>query len=195
MVPHSRKEPGSKRDLDHLESTIQTLKVAYDKFFNGASPLPPDDLRTKIQQHLRQVRSQPTQTLADRFRLNTLEARFNVLSELYTRRLRALEKTAQSRRSLPAGTERFDPYAGINLDGTGNRDAVEALYRQLYRSSGRRKKIDFNSFQQYLESQIDQVRAKTGCAKVQFRVTGEGERMKLKAKPVRRSAPGEEASS
>lgn len=195
MIPHSRKEHGSKRDLDHLESAIQALKVAYDKFFNGANPLPPEDLRTKIQQHLRSVRSQPTQAFADRFRLNTLEARFNVLCELYNRRLRDLEKTARHRHSFPAGTERFDPFAGIDLDGTGNRDAVEALYHQLYRSSGRPKKIDFNSFQQYLDSQIDQVRAKTGCKKVQFRVTGEGERMKLKAKPVRRSRHGEEASS
>ena len=101
--------------------------------------------------------------------------------------MREIERAAQRRppSHLPA-TSGPDAATGINLDGTSNRAHVEALYNKLYSSSGRRKKTDFDSFRSYLDTQIVKLREKTGCKQVQFRVTGEGGSLKLKAKPVRR---------
>jgi hypothetical protein len=84
------------------------------------------------------------------------------------------------------------------LDGVGNQSKVEALYNELYRSSGRSKQIDFASFQGYLERQIVQLREKTGCSSVKVRIKAEGEELKLKAKPIRparRKSPGERSEN
>jgi len=195
MIPHSRKVTDAKRELDRLEEAIRGLKIEFDKFFNGATAIPPEELRTKIQKRFQLMRIRKMRGFADRFRLNSLETRFNVFNELWNRRLREIERAALRRSSSPAPTARaLDPFAGINLDGTGNREQVEALYNELYSSSGRSKKTDFDSFRKYLDTQIDRLRDKTGCDQVQFRVAGEGNRLKLKAKPIRRDTRPEGAT-
>jgi hypothetical protein len=187
MIPHSRKVADSKRELDLLERAIRDLKIEFDKFFNGARPVPPEDLRSQIQRRFQRLRGRRMRAFADQFRLNTLETKLNVLNEYWNRRLREIERAAQRRppSHLPAASGP-DAATGINLDGTSNRAQVEALYNKLYSSSGRRKKTDFDSFRSYLDTQIVKLREKTGCKQVQFRVTGEGGSLKLKAKPVRR---------
>ena len=187
MISHSRKVAASKGELDHLEQSIHLLKIEFDKFFNGALPIPPEELRTKVQRTLKRLRTRRMRTFADRFRLNTLETRLNVLSELWNRRLREIDRAAQRRPAASAARPgALDPVAGISLDGTGNREQVEALYNELYSSSGRRKKTDFDSFRSYLDVQIVKLRKKTGCEQVQFRVSGQGDTLKLKAKPIGR---------
>ena len=93
---------------------------------------------------------------------------------------------------LATTTKVHDPVAGINFDGTNNREQVEALYNELYSSSGRSKKTDFDSFRSYLDGQIVKLKDKTGCEQVQFRISGQGSKLKLKAKPIRRDARPEE---
>ena len=193
MIPHSRKLADPRRELDRLEREIHNLKIEFDKFFNGARAIPPEELRTKIHTRLKLLRGRRMRTFADQFRLNTLETRLNVLNELWNRRTREIEQVAQRRRSATSSSAAtsLDPVSGISLDGTANREEVEALYNELYSSSGRRKKTDFDSFRTYLDGQITQLREKTGCRQVQFRVSGEGSKLKLKAKPIRRETqPG-----
>ena len=187
MIPHSRKVTDSKRELDLLERAIRDLKIEFDKFFNGARAIPPEDLRTRIQHRFQRLRGRQMRAFANQFRLNTLETKLNVLNEHWNRRLREMEHAAQRRSPahLPAARGP-DPASGIDLDGTSNRAEVEALYNELYSSSGRSKKTDFDSFRSYLDTQIVKLREKTGCKQVQFRVTGEGSNTKLKAKPIRR---------
>lgn len=189
MIPHSRKVVDSKRQINRLEDTLRVLKIEFDKFFNGATAVPPEELRTKIQKMFRRLRSRRIQSAADRFRLGSLETRFNVFNELWNRRLREIERAALRRPVAPVhATRALDPFAGINLEGTGDREQVEALYKELYSSSGRNKKTDFDSFRRYLDTQIDRLRENTGCEQVQFRVAGTGSQLKLKAKPIRRDS-------
>jgi hypothetical protein len=196
MIPHSRKVADSRHKLDNLEQAIRLLKIEFDKFFNGATPIPPEELRTKVQKQLQRLRTLRMRTFADRFRLTSLETRLNVFNELWNRRLREMDRTAQRRPATQTpGTRAIDPAAGINLEDTASRAQVEALYNELYSSSGRRKKTDFDSFRSYLDTQITKLRAKTGCDQVQFRVSGNGNRLKLKAKPIRRDTRPEGSRS
>ena len=41
----------------------------------------------------------------------------------------------------------------------------------------------FDSFQSYLKKQASQIRKKTGCEQVRFRIASEDGQLKLKAKP------------
>ena len=171
--------------LAEIESGIRRLKVDFDRFFNGALPVPPEDQRTRVSALLRRARATPPKTFADRFLLNTLEARFNTLSELFNRRLREQETTGRPR---SAGQRpKIDASRGVVLGESMDVEAVTALYDKLYTQSGRRAKTDFSSFERYLRKQVDTLRRRTGCEEIRFRVTDANGQPTLKAKPL--SAP------
>jgi hypothetical protein len=50
--------------------------------------------------------------------------------------------------------------------------------------------MDLDTFRGYLQKQMTQIRDKTGCDAVQFRVVNEDGKVKLKAKPVGGRAGG-----
>ena len=168
--------------LAEIDSAIRRLKVDFDRFFNGALPVPPEDQRRRLVRMLRRARTMPTQTFAERFLLSTLEARFNALSELFNRRLREQEASGPARAQRPE--PEHDPRHGVVLGTDMDPEAVTALYDHLYDSNGRRAKTDFGSFQTYLRRQVDTLRRRTGCREVRFRVTLAGGEPALKAKPL-----------
>ncbi len=169
------------RTLDRFERKIRALKIEFDRFFNGAIPIPPDEQRNSLFAELRELRSQPMPSLADRFRLSTLEARLNTLNELFNRRLREFELTG---RPAALTAVAIDPYSGVVVGERPEGDGVKALYEELYRASGRPKKTDFESFRGFLEREVAKIRRKTGCERVRFRVTEKSGKLKLRARPV-----------
>jgi hypothetical protein len=186
MIPHSRQDDDPKPDLDRLEAALKELKVEFEKFFNGAVRIPPESLKTSIEARFRRLRSRRLRLFADRFRLNGLEARFNSLNEMFNRRLREIEHGARSSEGhVKDKPPALDPFAGLELQGRNDSEAAELLYQELYRSSGRSRKVDFDTFQQFLGKQIESVQKKTGCSRVRMWVSGEGDELKLRAKPIR----------
>jgi hypothetical protein len=192
MIPHSRQDDDPKPELDGLEAAIRELKVEFEKFFNGAVRIPPESLKTNIEARFRRLRTQPLRLFSDRFRLTSLEARFNSLNELFNRRLREIEKGSRPGDvHVKERSEVLDPFSGLELRDSADRKAAEVLYRELYRSSGRSRKVDFDTFQQFLGKQIESVRKKTGCRRVRMWISGEGEELRLRARPVREETGGE----
>ncbi len=168
--------------LNKLEHGIQELRVEFERFFNGALPVPPVDLKDRLQTALRRLRDRPIHNLADRFRLQQLEARFNTYSELQNRRLRGREE-GRTALAVPAAGPRFDLAEGVVLDPSLPGDAVEALFAGLARGDGAR--FDLDSFRSYLTQQLAAIRAKTGCEEVRFRLVEEDGQTRLKAKPIK----------
>lgn len=179
-------------DLNRLDRSIQELRIEIERFFNGASPTPPEELKTRIQRQIRQLRNANLQGAADHFRLGSLEARFNSLNELFNRRLRSQE-TGQGPGRQSTGavqTSRHDPRRGVVLDEAVEPGAVEALYTGLHQRPGEGPRFDLDSFRNYLQRQISTLRDKTGCREVQFRLSEEDGKLKLKAKPLRTQGSG-----
>ena len=168
--------------LREIDDEIRRLKVDFDRFFNGALPFPPEERRENLKRLLRRARGARLKTFADRFLLNTLEARFNTLSELFNRRLREMETSGGGAPRPPR--ERLDPRSGVVLGRKPDLEAVSALYNQLYSSAGRRAKTDFDSFQSYLRKQIEALHRRTGCEQIRFRVADAKGQPTLKAKPL-----------
>jgi hypothetical protein len=172
------------RLLDGLSVDIEQLKLQFDRFFNGAAAIPPEDLRQRVAVALRDLRNVSLKSSADRFRLSSLEARFNSFNELFNRRLREREEGAVGRPAalLAESRREFDAAAGIVLDPGLEPDAVSALHAGLFHNQ--RGGSDLETFRGYLAKQLDLVREKTGATSVQFRVALEDGKLKLKAKPV-----------
>jgi len=174
-------------EIDHLGRDIQQLRIDFERFFSGALPFPPEELRLRIQAQLRGLRNSNLATAVDSFRLTDMEARYNSYNELYSRRLRNLE---EGRRQVahpppPAAEEpRFDARRGVLVADRLEPLAVEALYNGLAADGGEAPRFDLASFGAFLMRQAAAMRAKTGCAAVQFRIATEDGKRKLKARPV-----------
>jgi hypothetical protein len=170
--------------LDQLATDIRRLQIDFERFFNGGLPVPPEELRIRLQTQIRNLRTL-TLSSVDSFRLGDLEARFNSYNELFNRRIRDREEGRHhTLRPVPAAEKpRYDPAAGIVFGASVDPAAVEALYQGLA-SRGEGPKFDLDSFQTYLARQAAALREKTGCNEVQFRLADEDGKLKLKARPV-----------
>ena len=180
-----RKGPPVGEWLDQLQRDIRQLQVDFERFFNGGLPLPPEELRNRIQAQLRNLRNTSITAAVDNFRLNDLEARYNSYNEMFNRRLRDVEEGRGPHRVVAfVEKQRFDPRGGIVFGSEINSEAAEALYHGLVAGPGDGPKFDLDSFQTYLRRQTEAIRQKTGCDEVQFRVAEEDGKLKLKARPV-----------
>jgi hypothetical protein len=186
-VPALRQAPGLGDLLDQLNRELQQLRVDFERFFNGALPFPPEELRGRVQAQIRNLRGMINlATPVDTFRLGDLEARFNSYNELFNRRLRDREEGRLPARQAPLSPppRRYDPTQGIVFGDRVDPEAVTALYQGLVSAPGDTPRFDLDSFQTYLARQVTAIREKTGCTEVQFRLASEDGKIKLKARPV-----------
>jgi hypothetical protein len=147
-------------------------------------------MRDDIEAELRRLRSVNMRRSVDNFRFGALEAQMNSYGEMFSRRLRSLEEGKQAPRHptrVPA--HRHDVDAGVVVSDRCEQEAVEALLQGLVERTPRgTPTMDIDTFRGYLQRQVTQIRDKTGCELVQFRVVTEEGKVKLKAKPVTGSA-------
>jgi hypothetical protein len=173
--------------IDQLAAEIQRLRIDFERFFSGALPVPPDELRNRVQAQLRTLRNVNAGTAVERFRLGDLEARFNSYNELFSRRLRDREEGRLRTPAAvpPAAAPRYDPAAGVAIGPHPEPAAVAALFAGLAAGGGESlQRFDLASFEAYLLRQVAAIRDKTGCDEVQFRLATEDGKLKLKARPV-----------
>lgn len=180
--PPTRLEP---RALDHLEQAIESLKVEFERFFNGGLAVPPTELKERVGKDLKRLRERPIQNFADRFRLQQLEARYNAYGELQNRRLRNREEGRGPTPSaiVTSAPSQVDLSEGVVLDARLDSARVEALFAGLVRQ-GDGSRFDLDTFRSYLAQQVSAIGAKTGCREVRFRLALEDGKPKLKAKPI-----------
>jgi hypothetical protein len=178
------------RQIDAIAHDIDQMNRLYRRALAGDPHLEIDALdrvEDSIRRTLRALHNTNMQRAADRFRLSNLEARFHTYLEMFQRRQRLQEEGRDplAPEARAAGSPRhLDPETGILVGKRPTPAAVEALFNELYSKSGRRLKMDLDSFQRYLQNQVSQIQAKTGCESVQFRLEGQGDAVKLKARPV-----------
>jgi hypothetical protein len=180
----ARRGPGLQEALDQLGRDIRQMQIDFERFFNGGLPVPPEEIRGRVQAQLKSLRNQTLNTAVDSFRLGDFEARFNSYNELFNRRLRDREEGRQPTRALPVERPRYDPLRGIVVGERIDPEAAAALYQGLAAGPGEAPRFDLDSFQSYLMRQAAAIRAKTGCAEVQFRLADEDGKLKLKARPI-----------
>lgn len=200
-APAKGSAPAVSEAIDRLAAEIRQLRVDFERFFSGALPFPPDELRRRVQADLRQLRNVNAMTAVERFRLGDLEARHNSYDELFSRRLRDREEGRLRAGQAPVASPppqapppRYDPAAGIAIGASPDPRAVAALYEGLTTvgpagGSAEGPRFDLASFGSYLQRQAAAIRDKTGCAEVQFRLAAEDGKLKLKARPVPSGTP------
>ena len=178
-------------DLARLEKGIRQLKIQYDMFFAGSIPKEPLELRYELEKLIRRHSHSPIRKLAPRFHFNALVSRFNIQSELWVKKLRALE---EGDRPAPAVADRAGGGEHIVSrctvkDPSGERDVLKLLHASLL--DARKKagesagKLSFESFVRTVSAQAVKLREKAGCDKVELRVIVVDRKVLVKARPGR----------
>jgi hypothetical protein len=173
--------------LNDLEHMIEQLKRDYEIFFAGGIKRPPLDLRTNTERSVRRFASLQTLNNAQRFRFNSLAARFNVYAELWNKQIRLKEEG-----KLPGA---IPPAAASHLKkqpaGSGRSEdpKLKELFKNYIASKsstgGVSNIVNFENFVQALSKQREQILNQHQCKDVEFYLAEVDGRTKLKARIIK----------
>lgn len=80
------------RELNDLERGITSLRIEYERFFGGELKRAPVMSRRAIEEALRRLGNAEIDKAAERFRLQSLQSRYNSFAELWEKRMLAREE-------------------------------------------------------------------------------------------------------
>jgi hypothetical protein len=191
-------------DLSELANQIKRLQIEWEKFFGGVERRPPTDLRARVENMIRRYAGAEIRNATERFRYQTLTARYNTFNELWNKRLRAIEEGRPMGvhgqallhyhlPELPSLADMFDrepPRANEirvespELDG----GAVEELYNRYMvarAQAGENAPVKFDNFQKLITQQTTRIITEKGAHAVDFRLETKDGKVSLKARPVK----------
>jgi len=166
------------KDLRRLEAQLKLLEGEYNKFFAGRLARPPWETRAQVEWIVKQYDRAYITNTADRFRFQTLQARFSTLIDLWDRGLRAREEgrpgpfaQPQATRADSSGAAERILYVASFRDPVHEIDKLTDLYDSL--SEARRSighdPVPFHRFADLVRTQVKKLRQSSG-SEVAFRV-------------------------
>jgi len=190
-------------DLDILEHAIRQIQIDWEKFFGGVEKKPPNDLKARVEALIRKYAYAEIRNNAERFRYQTLTARYNTFNELWSKRLRAREEGrpvglhgVYERQAAPPPSF-VPPPPAAKAGGSGEvrvKDpaadvgAVRTLFDRFLearKAAGESGAVKFESFQKVISQQASRILNEKGAQAVDFRLETKDGKVSLKAKPVR----------
>jgi hypothetical protein len=192
-------------DLDLIEKSIRQLQIEWEKFFGGVEKKPPIDLKTRLEGLIRRYSNAEIRSNTDRFRFQTLTARYQTFAELWAKRLRAMEEgrpvglhgkaaaMAAPPPPPPPVAERMASAARASnevrvKDPSSDTEAVRALFDRFLearKQAGENAAVKFESFQKIIGQQATRILTEKGASAVDFRLETKDGKVSLKAKAVR----------
>jgi len=198
--------PGElERDLNLMTVELRKLEGEYTMYFAGRSPRPPVEQRARVEALFKKWERAYVDNLALKFRLGTLQSRFQTFAELWERAMRAREEGRRgpfvrhpasvppAQVPSPPATTTQAPSRQARGDGvvhsasfsdpTREADKLRALYQSL--SEARRQageaEVPFERFADLVGKQVRALK-KTGDAEVDFRVAVKDGKVSLTAR-------------
>ena len=187
----SDSQPSPDEQLTRLEEDIRKLRVEFDIFFNGASKRPPYDTKGRVETLLKRLGDDRTLTFAQRYRYNSLAARYNAFRDLWRRTMQGREEGRDPVSAARASVKREQPTnvpAVSFLCGDAHKEVgiVKDLYDSLVDAKQKcGESVDGLSFPQFhrlVASKSDGLKERHGCDRVRFSVAVEDGHVSFKAK-------------
>jgi hypothetical protein len=184
-------QPSPDEQLTRLEDDIRKLRIEFDIFFNGGSKRPPYDTKGRVETLLKRLADDRTLTFAQRYRYNSLAARYNAFRDLWRRTMQGREEgrdpASAARANVKRNTEvEMDPVSISCTDPHKEIEVVKSLYTSLLeakRKAGEPTEgISFPKFHRLIAQKADALKEKTGCERVIFLVALDEGHVSFKAK-------------
>jgi hypothetical protein len=166
--------------LDRIEQDLAELKRQYDLFFQGNRRSEPLEERKILEWMVRHLGQRKIPNTTDQFRFRSLQGKFSSYTNLWSRMVRDLEEGHLLRdpqgnlfrkQSLPE-----EPVAPDHLD-----QVIEQLKSARQECGIATEEKDLGSLREMLRSRAAEIAGKSGARRVEFRVTIEGGKPKVKA--------------
>jgi hypothetical protein len=175
------------KELDDIEKSMALLKRDFEIYFAGGSKLPPLDSFNKLEKVIKHYTTKTGLSYAERFRYNSLAARFNTYSDLWNKQMRIREEGKQTVAPVPHAKPR--PSEKPPAEPLRPADKIQTLYDNYVKAkqdtgeavSG----VSLQSFAQLIKKQKQALIEKYQCNDVDFYVSVDGGKAKLKAKPLK----------
>ncbi len=180
--------------LTRLEEDIRRLKIEFDIYFNGASKRPPYDTKGRVETILKRLGDDRSLTFAERYRFNTLMARYNVFRDLWRRTMQGREEgkdpvSAARATAKRAAVESFTTTTLVCHDASREVETVKNLYDALVDAKAKcgesTEDFSFPRFHRLIASKAESLKARLKCERVSFSVEVEGGHVSFKARPDR----------
>jgi hypothetical protein len=177
--------------LVRLEEDIRRLKIEFDVFFNGAAKRPPYDTKSRVETLIKRLGDDRTLSYAQRYRYNSLAARYNAFRDLWRRTMQGREEgrdpgaTARANAKSVA-VENFKRATFVCVDATRDVATVKDIYTALVEA----KKVcgepvedfSFPRFHRLIASKAESLKERLGCDSVSFSVDVEKGHVSFRAK-------------
>ena len=184
------------QEMSKLEAEIKRLEAEYNMFFAGRLPRLPWETRARIEKIVKRYDRTPLKNTAQRFRFDTVQARFVKFCELWERNLRSKEEGRQIRghrnvaetparaaaqKGEDAPSAKVVAVAAIRDPGR-DADQLKALYEQLSqaRKEAGAQPLPFKQFAAVVKAQVSKLGGDN--AAVKFRVAVQDGKVTLAAR-------------
>jgi hypothetical protein len=187
-------QPTPDEQLTRLEDDIRRLRIEFDIFFNGGSKRPPYDTKGRVETLIKRLGDDRTLNYAQRFKYNSLIARYNSFRDLWRRTMKGREEGRDSASAARANVKTEEVVKSKTIsyvckDAHKDVGTIKKLYESLIEAKRRCgesvEDLSFPRFHSLIASKADGLKEKLGCEQVRFSVAVEGGHVSFKAKADR----------
>ncbi len=189
-------QPTVDEQLLRLEDDVRRLKVEWDIFFNGAAKRPPYDTKSRIETLIKRIADDRTLTFAQRYRYNSVVARFTSFRELWRRTMQGREEgrdavsLARSAQRQPSAQARIaSPSTFVCANAHSEVPTVKELFNALVDAKKQcgepTEDLTFLRFHRLIIEKSEALKERVGCERVFFSVDVADGRVSFKARPER----------
>jgi len=186
-------QPTPDQQLTRLEDDIRHLRIEFDVFFNGGAKRPPYDTKGRVETLLKRLGDDRTLTYAQRYRYNSLCARYNAFRDLWRRTMQGREEGRDAVSAHRASTRNentepklIEPVSFVCLDPHHEIELVKNLYYSLIEAKQNcgepTEDLSFPKFHRLIASKADGIKQQRGCERVRFSVVVEDGHVSFKAR-------------
>lgn len=176
-------------DIGSLEKKLIRLKMDYEQYFMGMQKTAPEKLRLEVEKLIQTYTNQRITNTAVSFRLNAVVAKFNSYRSYWDRILREIEEGRYVRdvfrMKLHDKMKETAPPEPKVTKVVVDEDRIRRVYREYMeaRKTTHEPPVKFEVFENLIKKQAPAIIEKYHCNSVDFKVTIEGGKAKLKAVP------------
>ena len=188
----SDNQPTPDEQLTRLEDDIRRLRVEFDIFFNGGAKRPPYDTKGRVETLLKRLADDRSLTYAQRYRYNSLAARYNAFRDLWRRTMQGREEgrdavsAARAQAKNEATPHEIKPVSFVCADAHHEVAVLKDLYNSLLEAKRRcgepTEDLSFPKFHRLIASKADGLKQQFGCERVRFSVAVESGHVSFKAR-------------
>ena len=186
-------------DMGRLERDIRQLKIEFEQYFGGGRKRAPSDIEWRIEQLIKRYGDRAAEmNYAQRFRYGNLAQTYAKYKEIFHKRMRKREEgtvdrhfgaAARAIEAARAQGRKAERAAGITVvcsDPASESSKVEELYRafrEALASSGEPvDRLSRDKFEKFLMQKSEQIRKQKSGQQIEFMVSVENGKARLKAR-------------